>query len=484
MLLFSRSSAAAVSDRCLECADGASGAVGTASAPSDAAELIDPTEGESCIVVAQRGAQEGREARAIAGEEVKCRFRLYLKTAQEKPALVSSWTAVPAADRAGPPMEEKERRSRALSVHSPLVQGGEAGMADAGGRGRWPWKVLLAWQALALFITATGIFSQLLADRGVNAPAAQSLCMYVVLSSLLLVPRPAASGVDSAASSSSPSSAAAAAPLAPWWHYLLAAVADVEGNYFVVRAYQYTSITSVQLLDSFAIPCVMFMSIAFLGARYGRRHVAGAAVCLVGLALLVLSDVLAHRYGDDAGRAPNRPLGDALVLLGCVFYAASNIAQQHLVRAHDWGAFAGRLGAFGALVSGVQAAALEHRQLAAVPWGKPRVWAYLAGYVASLLALYVTVPVLLQRSTAVVMNLSFLTADFWSVVAAVLLFSAVLHPLYFVAFAVVLAGLVLFHWEGDGGGGGGGVVEEEQVGPLLSADSLVAKAQDGAEERT
>lgn len=44
---------------------------------------------------------------------------------------------------------------------------------------------------------------------------------------------------------------------APWWLYLLLAVADVEGNYFLVKAYQYTTITSVQLLDCFTIPCVM-----------------------------------------------------------------------------------------------------------------------------------------------------------------------------------------------------------------------------------
>jgi solute carrier family 35, member F1/2 len=41
----------------------------------------------------------------------------------------------------------------------------------------------------------------------------------------------------------------------PLQNYLLLAAVDVEANYLIVRAYQYTNITSVTLLDS---------------ARYGR----------------------------------------------------------------------------------------------------------------------------------------------------------------------------------------------------------------------
>ena len=39
--------------------------------------------------------------------------------------------------------------------------------------------------------------------------------------------------------------------------WLLLGFADVEGNYLIVRAYQYTDITSVTLLDAFAVPGVI-----------------------------------------------------------------------------------------------------------------------------------------------------------------------------------------------------------------------------------
>lgn len=53
----------------------------------------------------------------------------------------------------------------------------------------------------------------------------------------------------------------------PWWRYALLALCDVEANYFVVKAYEYTSITSVMLIDCFTIPCVMILSCVFLKAK-------------------------------------------------------------------------------------------------------------------------------------------------------------------------------------------------------------------------
>jgi solute carrier family 35 protein F1/2 len=126
-----------------------------------------------------------------------------------------------------------------------------------------------------------------------------------------------------------------------WWFYLLLAIADVEANFLVVKAYQYTTITSVMLLDCFSIPCVMVLllpspvasltavfpsltppratshritsrrthartqvlSFVFLKARYEFKHYLGVALCLAGLGALVASD--AH-YNRDESTLPNR----------------------------------------------------------------------------------------------------------------------------------------------------------------------------------
>lgn len=48
---------------------------------------------------------------------------------------------------------------------------------------------------------------------------------------------------------------------------MLLAFADVEGNFLVVCAYKYTSISSAMLLDCFTIPVVMLLSALFLNAK-------------------------------------------------------------------------------------------------------------------------------------------------------------------------------------------------------------------------
>jgi solute carrier family 35 protein F1/2 len=59
----------------------------------------------------------------------------------------------------------------------------------------------------------------------------------------------------------------------------------------VVKAYQYTSLTSVMLLDCWAIPCVILFTWIFLKTKYGLRKLLGVGVCVAGLVLVVFSDV-------------------------------------------------------------------------------------------------------------------------------------------------------------------------------------------------
>lgn len=66
----------------------------------------------------------------------------------------------------------------------------------------------------------------------------------------------------------------------------------------VVKAYQYTSLTSVMLLDCWTIPSVIFLTWMFLKTKYRMKKFVGVATCVAGLVLVVFSDVHA---GDRAG---------------------------------------------------------------------------------------------------------------------------------------------------------------------------------------
>jgi solute carrier family 35, member F1/2 len=58
----------------------------------------------------------------------------------------------------------------------------------------------------------------------------------------------------------------------------------------VVKAYQYSSITSVTLLDCWTIPWVMILTWIVLKTRYSMWQFIGAGICVVGLVLVLFSD--------------------------------------------------------------------------------------------------------------------------------------------------------------------------------------------------
>jgi hypothetical protein len=155
-------------------------------------------------------------------------------------------------------------------------------------------------------------------------------------------------------------------------------------------------------------------------------------------------------------------------LAGATLYAVSNVGQEYLVKAHDKYEFLAMLGSFGTLINGAQLLILERDELAAVVW-TPAVVACWAGFTISLFAMYVLTSFFLQRADATLFNLSLLSSDLWAVVAALWLFSAKLSALYFVALALIVAGLVIYNSARDVG-----------VGEQLPASS--GSASDGRAE--
>lgn len=67
----------------------------------------------------------------------------------------------------------------------------------------------------------------------------------------------------------------------------------------VVKAYQYTSLTSVMLLDCWTIPSVIFLTWMFLKTQYRSKKLFGVAVCAAGLVMVVFSDVHASDHGGN-----------------------------------------------------------------------------------------------------------------------------------------------------------------------------------------
>ncbi|KAF3526217.1 hypothetical protein F2Q69_00049486 [Brassica cretica] len=132
---------------------------------------------------------------------------------------------------------------------------------------------------------------------------------------------------------------------AKWYHYFLLALVNVEANFLVVKAFQYTSMTSVMLLDCWAIPCVLVLTWVFLKTRYSLMKISGVAVCIVGVVMVVFSDVHA---GDRAGGS-NPAKGDLLVIAAATLYAVINTSEEFFVKTADRIELMSFVGLFGSL---------------------------------------------------------------------------------------------------------------------------------------
>lgn len=152
------------------------------------------------------------------------------------------------------------------------------------------------------------------------------------------------------------------------WKYFFIALADVEANYLVVHAYQYTTLTSVQLLDCFTIPVVLLLSWAILKVRYQIIHIVGVSICLMGIGCLVWADA-----DENNEPAKNRLLGkflmhtssvksslsfvftgDLMCMGGAFLYGLSNVAEEFVVKTTDCIEFLAMIGLFGSVINGVQ----------------------------------------------------------------------------------------------------------------------------------
>ncbi|KAL3669631.1 hypothetical protein V7S43_005016 [Phytophthora oleae] len=296
-------------------------------------------------------------------------------------------------------------------------------------------RVLILGQFISVLIACTGVFSQLLnGSFQIQIPVTQSagnyllLCMYLV-DPIMRFRRQRGYKLE-----------------IPWWQYLLLAFADVEGNFLVVCAYKYTSISSVMLLDCFTIPVVMLLSTVFLRAKYTRSHFAAVLFCLVGISVLVISDVIRSQETMlNASWDVSALYGDFLCLFGSAVYACSNVGQEYLVKKENRRMeFLGMVGLFGFLISSLQAIYFEGEVVQAVEWTWPSVLCLL-GYIITLFFMYTSTSIFLTTGDAAVFNLSLLTSDFFAVVAAKYLFNEELSSLYFVGFSFIIAGVWVYN---------------------------------------
>nr|XP_056714573.1 solute carrier family 35 member F2 [Euleptes europaea] len=292
-------------------------------------------------------------------------------------------------------------------------------------------KTLALGQMLSLFICGTAVTSQYLAERfQVNTPMLQSFVNYCLL--LLVYTTTLACRKDG--------DSLLKILKGKWWKYILLGLVDVEANYTIVKAYQYTTLTSVQLLDCFGIPVLMALSWFILRARYKLIHFIAVAVCLLGVGTMVGADILA---GRQEGEGSNVVIGDVLVLLGASLYAISNVSEEYIVKNLSRVEFLGMVGLFGTVISALQLGIVEHKDIANIQWNWKIVLLFLA-FALCMFGLYSFMPIVIRVTSATSVNLGILTADLYSLFFGLFLFGYKFSVLYLLSFVVIMVGFILY----------------------------------------
>ncbi|KAJ1664190.1 hypothetical protein IW140_004219 [Coemansia sp. RSA 1813] len=291
--------------------------------------------------------------------------------------------------------------------------------------------ILVLGQITSLCLTSTSVLSEkLAANENVSLPNFQSFLVYVLLFIVYMPITLARLGIRKVFLNIKKRF---------YWYIFLAAV-DVEGNYFVIKAYEYTSLLACMLLDTWTLPCVVVLSYFLLKARYWWLQILGVLMCLGGMGLLIKGDV-------DAGKnyeAVNAVKGDIFMLIGATCYALSNTTEEFIVRHRPQYETVAWLGFFGTIINGVQMGIIEHKKISQLVWTK-EVVGYTLGFDLVMFVLYTIVPFLFRLSSATFYNLSILTSDFYGLIFAKYMFHQKITAIYAGAFVLIVAGLIVYY---------------------------------------
>ncbi|KAI8985229.1 solute carrier family 35 member SLC35F1/F2/F6 [Pilobolus umbonatus] len=310
--------------------------------------------------------------------------------------------------------------------------------------------LLCLGQLLSLCITGSSTASSALwKHHSVNIPYTQNTCVYILLAvlygSTYLISHPNAYSYIH-------------------WRFIGFSFIDVQANVLAVLAFKNTSVLSALILASWSVPCVLLLSILFLGARYNRVQLMCSFMCLMGLGMLIYGDIVSQENTTDN----HSWIGDMICLVSATLYAISNVTEEHLIKQYTSSEFLGKIGLVGAIICGIQAYYFEYDEWMSIQWS----WSILAlimVYVTSIFIIYSLVPIIYRQAGATFLSMSMITSNFYSLFVGIFILDAKMPPLYPLAYALVIINIILFTMTSTPSTISPDDVDDECSKPLLSS---------------
>ncbi|XP_065908534.1 solute carrier family 35 member F2-like isoform X2 [Dysidea avara] len=233
---------------------------------------------------------------------------------------------------------------------------------------------------------------------------------------------------------------------ANWWKFVILGIADVQGAYLQILGLKYTTVTSnMVIIHGASVIWIVLLSVFLTKTRYRLVHYLAMVICTLGMAVVIYEDFKSSKDKDKSSSGSNDLWGDILCVIAALAQCISIVGEEFLIKEEisiiD---FMAMLGFSGALASSIQLCILDRRTLVEITWDL-RTIIYFLGVNLCNTGYYCLKPLVLIFSSSMVINLSTLTANVYSLIFAVFLFGDKFSAFYIGGFVVIMFGLILYN---------------------------------------
>ena len=240
---------------------------------------------------------------------------------------------------------------------------------------------------------------------------------------------------------------------APSWAYFLLALIAIEGRFFVISSFQYTTFTFINLVQALSIPSAMVFSKLLLRRKYLLTHVLGGMICIIGISFSTISDIKEYDIEDMEPDIDSLQhiKGDILAISGAILLGLDDVLSEELVKenggVHEllfmkwW---------FGVGITVIQLVIFERESFLSLFNNEGNTCSVSTQFVY--LGLYVLFQVMdlasevkfLSISEACLLNLSVLSSNLWASVFTAITDGILPAASYYVSLILIVSGIVIY----------------------------------------
>ncbi|XP_047990449.1 solute carrier family 35 member F1-like [Leguminivora glycinivorella] len=140
----------------------------------------------------------------------------------------------------------------------------------------------------------------------------------------------------------------------------------------------------------------------------------------------------------------NQLVGDMLCLAGSLLFALVTVLQEMMLQVQSCPEYLALLGLIGSIVSCTQTFFLELSDLITFNWYELETLVQLGSYCSVQTIFQILQSFMLRDAGAIILHLSFLSSDYYTLIAGMFIFQFKFHALYFLSYLLAMVGVFLF----------------------------------------